>query len=257
MADFLTGLFSLKGRVAVVTGGSSGIGAAMASALAFAGARVVLVARDPARLSAAADKLREAGCQAAWVSADLEDRAEVKRAATAAAAPFGEPDILVNCAGINLRSPLDATTEDEWNQSLAINLTAPFLLGQRFGPGMAERGWGRIINITSQQAHRAFGNSSGYGPSKAGLAALTRSQSEAWAPSGVTVNAICPGFVATPMTEETASDPVRAAALARRTMIGRNGEPTDFAGTVVFLASPASDFITGQTIFVDGGFSVT
>jgi NAD(P)-dependent dehydrogenase (short-subunit alcohol dehydrogenase family) len=257
VTDFLAGLFSLKGRVAVVTGGSSGIGAAMASALAFAGARVVLVARDPARLSAAADELREAGCPAAWVSADLGDRAEVKRAATAAAAPFGEPDILVNCAGVNLRPPLDAMTEDEWNQSLAINLTAPFLLGQRFGPGMAERGWGRIINITSQQAHRAFGNSSGYGPSKAGLAALTRSQSEAWAPSGVTVNAICPGFVATPMTEETASDPVRAAALAKRTMIGRNGEPMDFAGTVVFLASPASDFITGQTIFVDGGFSVT
>jgi gluconate 5-dehydrogenase len=257
VTDFLTGLFSLKGRVAVVTGGSSGIGAAMASALAFAGARVVLVARDPARLSAAADELREAGCQAAWVSADLGDRAEVKRAAMAAAAPFGEPDILVNCAGVNLRPPLDAMTEDEWNQTLAINLTAPFLLGQRFGPGMAERGWGRIINITSQQAHRAFGNSGGYGPSKAGLAALTRSQSEAWAPSGVTVNAICPGFVATPLTERVASDPVRAAALAKRTMIGRNGEPMDFAGTVVFLASPASDFITGQTIFVDGGFSVT
>ena len=257
MADFLTGLFSLKGRVAVVTGGSSGIGAAMASALAFAGARVVLVARDSARLSAAAGKLREAGCQAAWVSADLGDHAEVKRAATAAAAPFGEPDILVNCAGVNLRPPLDAMTEDEWTQTLAINLTAPFLLGQRFGPGMAERGWGRIINITSQQAHRAFGNSGGYGPSKAGLAALTRSQSEAWAPSGVTVNAICPGFVATPLTEKVASDPVRATALAKRTMIGRNGEPTDFAGAVIFLASPASDFITGQTIFVDGGFSVT
>jgi gluconate 5-dehydrogenase len=255
--DFLAGLFSLKGRVAVVTGGSSGIGGAMASALAFAGASVVLVARDPARLSSAADRLRRAGCQAAWISADLGDRAEVKRAATAAAAAFGEPDILVNCAGINLRPPMDVLTEDDWDETLAVNLTAPFLLGQRFGPAMAERGWGRVINITSQQAYRAFGNSGGYGPSKAGLAALTRSQSEAWASSGVTVNAICPGFVATPLTEKVASDPVRAAALASRTMTGRNGEPADFAGAVVFLASPASDFITGQTIFVDGGFSAT
>jgi gluconate 5-dehydrogenase len=254
VSDFLAELFSLKGRVAMVTGGSSGIGAAMASALAFAGARVVLVARDPTRLSAAADGLREAGCQAAWISTD---RAEVKRASTAVIAAFGDPDILVNCAGVNLRPPLEVMTEDDWNETLAVNLTAPFLLGQRFGPAMAERGWGRIINITSQQAHRAFGNSGGYGPSKAALAALTRSQSEAWAPSGVTVNAICPGFVATPLTEKVASDPVRAAALAKRTMVGRNGEPTDFAGTVVFLASPASDFITGQTIFVDGGFSVT
>jgi gluconate 5-dehydrogenase len=255
--DFLNDLFSLRGRVALVTGGNSGIGAAMASALAMAGARVVMLARDPARLSAAAEELQAAGCQAAWVSADLGDRAGLKHAATAAAAPFGEPDILVNCAGINLRPPLDVLTEDEWDESLAINLTAPFLLGQRFGPVMAERGWGRIINITSQQAQRAFGNSGAYGPSKAALAALTRSQSEAWASSGVTVNAICPGFVATPLTEKVASDPVRASALAKRTMIGRNGEPADFAGTVVFLASAASDYITGQTIFVDGGFSAT
>jgi gluconate 5-dehydrogenase len=150
---------------------------------------------------------------------------------------------------------MDALTSDDWDQAMALNLTAPFLLGQRFGPLMARRGWGRIINITSQQAHRAFGNSGGYGVSKAGLTALTRSQSEAWAPSGVTVNSLSPGFVATPMTEATAADPVRAAALAKRTMVGRNGVPSDFAGAAVFLASRASDFITGQTLFVDGGFS--
>jgi gluconate 5-dehydrogenase len=255
MSDYLAGLFSLTGRVAVVTGGSSGIGAAMAFALASAGARVVLVARDPARLSAAAGTLRAAGHQAAWASADLGDRAEVRRAAEEAAAAFGEPDILVNCAGVNLRPPMAAMSEADWDHSLEVNLTAPFLLGQRFGSSMASRGWGRIINVTSQQAHHAFGNSAGYGPSKAGLAALTRSQSEAWARSGVTVNALCPGFVATPMTEMTASDPARAAALAGRTHAGRNGEPADFAGAAVFLASPASGFITGQTLFVDGGFA--
>ncbi len=257
MAGFLTELFSLDGRVAVVTGGSSGIGEAMAAALAMAGARVVLIARDQGRLTAAASSLSEAGCAAAWVSADLSDRAEVQRAAAAASDAFGEPDILVNCAGVNLRPPLAALPDEHWDLMVAVNLTAPFLLGQRFGPRMAARGWGRIINVTSQQAQRAFGNSGGYGASKGGLAALTRSQSEAWAPSGVRVNSVCPGFVATPLTVEVASDPVRSAALAARTMIGRNGEPADFAGVAVFLASAASDYVTGQTIYVDGGFSAT
>jgi NAD(P)-dependent dehydrogenase (short-subunit alcohol dehydrogenase family) len=255
VADFLAGLFSLDGRVAVVTGGSSGIGAAIASALGQAGARVVLVARDHRRLSDGVATLRAAGCEASQVSADLADRGEVARAAAAAAAALGEPDTLVNCAGVNPRPPMDALTSADWDQAIAVNLTTPFLLGQRFGPVMARRGWGRIINITSQQAHRAFGNSGGYGVSKAGLSALTRSQSEAWAPHGVMVNSLCPGFVATPLTEATAADPVRAAALAGRTMIGRNGVPSDFAGAAVFLASRASDFITGQTLFVDGGFS--
>jgi gluconate 5-dehydrogenase len=255
MTGFLKELFSLEGRVAVVTGGSSGIGEAMASALALAGAQVVIVARDPTRLSATCRSLRDAGCAAAWVSADLSDRAEVRRGASAAAAAFGEPDILVNCAGVNLRPALGSLSEEHWDLMVAVNLTAPFLLGQRFGPAMAARGWGRIINITSQQAMRAFGNSGGYGATKSGLAALTRSQSEAWSASGVCVNSVCPGFVSTPLTLEVASDPVRSAALASRTHMGRNGEPSDFAGAAVFLASAASDYITGQTIYVDGGFS--
>src|SRR6202012_4879073 len=172
-----------------------------------------------------------------------------------AAAVLGEPAILVNCAGLNLRPAMAELTVGEWDQTMAVNLTAPFLLGQRFGPAMAARGWGRIINVTSQQAQRAFGNSGGYGPSKAGLAALTRSQSEAWSASGGCVNSVCPGFVSPPLTVEVASDPVRSAALADRTHMGRNGEPSDFAGVAVFLASAASDYITGQTIYVDGGFS--
>src|ERR1700723_2898948 len=234
MTGFLAELFALDGRVAVVTGGSSGIGEAMASALALAGAQVVIVARDPTRLSATAKSLRDGGCAVAWVSADLSERAEVRRGASAAAAAFGEPDILVNCAGGNLRPPLGSLSEEHWDLMLAVNLTAPFLLGQRFGPAMAGRGWGRIINVTSQQALRAFGNSGGYGASKAGLAALTRSQSEAWAGSGVCCNAITPGFVATPLTVAVASDPVRSAALGARTMIGRHGEPADFEGGAVF-----------------------
>jgi gluconate 5-dehydrogenase len=255
MTGFLAELFSLEGRVAVVTGGSSGIGEAMASALALAGARVVIVARDPTRLSATCKSLCDAGCAVAWVSADLSDRAELRRGASAAAAAFGEPDILVNCAGVNLRPPLGSLSEEHWDLMLAVNLNAPFLLGQRFGPAMADKGWGRIINVTSQQAQRAFGNSGGYGASKGGLAALTRSQSEAWAADGVCVNSVCPGFVPTPLNAEVAADPVRSAAMAARTHSGRNGEPSDFAGVAVFLASTASDYVTGQTIYVDGGFS--
>ena len=256
-SSYLAELFSLGGRVAVVTGGSSGIGAEMARALALAGARVVLVARDAARLGEAADRLRAAGGKAAWVGADLADRPEVERVARKAEAAFGPPDILVNCAGVNLRPPLASLTVDDWDLTVAVNLTAPFLLGQRFGPSMASRGWGRIINVTSQQAQRAFGNSGAYGASKGGLAALTRSQSEAWARSGVCCNSVCPGFVATRLNAHVASDPARVAAMAARTMVGRNGQAADFAGVAVFLASRASDYVTGQTIYVDGGFSVT
>ncbi len=227
----------------------------MAGALARAGASVVLVARGKQALEETAAELRESGCAAGWVSADLGAREEVARAAEEAVIPFGEPDILVNCAVVNLRPPLGQLTPAEWDQTIAVNLTAPFLLGQRFGPVMASRGWGRIINVTSQQSHRAFGNSGGYGASKGGLASLTRSQSEAWASSGVCCNSICPGFVATPLTAPVASDPEQWAALADRTMMGRNGEPADFEGAAVFLASPASAYVTAQTIYVDGGFS--
>jgi len=254
---FLDRLFSLEGRVALVTGGSSGIGRAIAGALGRAGAGVVLLARGEAALADTAAWLRADGCRAAWVSADLADRAGVERAAAAVTGPFGEPDIVVNAAGLNIRPELAALTPADWDRLMAVNLTAPFLLGQRYGPAMAGRGWGRIINIASQQAMRAFGHSGGYGAAKGGLVSLTRSQSEAWAPRGVCCNAVAPGFVATPLTREVAADPVRSAALAARTMIGRNGEAADFEGIAVFLASRASAYITGQLICVDGGFSAT
>ena len=258
MTGYLDDLFSLAGRVAAVTGGSSGIGAAMATALGRAGADVVLVARDAGRLTAAASALRDVSAgRVGYVSADLTSRPDVERAAAAICEPFGEPDVLVNCAGINLRPPLADLSVAEWDLTLDVNLTAPFLLGQRFGPSMAARGWGRIINVTSQQASRAFGDSGGYGASKGGLESLTRSQSEAWAASGVCCTCVCPGFVITPLTARASSDPARVAALAERAMVRRNGVPGDFEGAAVFLASRASDYVTGTTLYVDGGFSAT
>src|SRR6266498_4415476 len=257
MTQYLDRLFALNDRIAVVTGGSSGIGRAIGAALAGAGARVVLIARRADALADASGRIRAAGGEAGWVSADLGDRAEVARGADEAAALFGEPDILVCAAGINLRPPMDALTTDDWDQTMAVNLAAPFLLGQRFGPRMAGRGWGRIINVASQQAFRAYGNSGAYGVSKAGLVALTRSQAEAWSRRGVCCNAVAPGVVHTPLTEEVFADATKVAAHASRTMIGRNGVPKDFAGCAVFLASDASAALTGQTLFVDGGYSAT
>ena len=250
-------LFSLDGRVAVVTGGNSGIGRAMAVALCRAGAAVVLVARNAERSRQVVGELRADGGAADLVAADLATRDGVHRAADAVIAAHGAPDVLVNAAGVNLRPPLAELDEDAWDRTMALNLDAPFVLGQRFGPLMAERGWGRIIHVTSQQAVRAFANSGAYGASKAGLAGLTRSQAEAWSARGVRVNAVAPGAVRTPLNEALFADPDRVAALARRTMVGRNGLADDFAGVTVFLASDAAEYVTGQMLFVDGGFSVT
>ncbi len=257
MTDYLDRLFSLAGRTALVTGGSSGIGRAMARALAGAGASVDVLARDAAALDETVAELTAAGGRAGRVSADLADQDSVGRAASQASEIFGEPDILVNAAGVNPRPPMPLITTGDWDLCMAVNLAAPFLLGQRFGPLMAERGWGRIINVASQQSFRAFGNSGAYGVSKGGVVSLTRSQAEAWSRSGVCCNAIVPGFVATPMTARVASDPARSSAMAARTMMGRNGVPEDFAGAILFLASQASDYVTGQAVFVDGGFSAT
>ncbi|MFF8482431.1 SDR family NAD(P)-dependent oxidoreductase [Streptomyces antibioticus] len=254
--SYLAELFSLEGRVAVVTGGSSGIGRAVAGALARAGASVVVVARREPELAETVAELTRDGCRAAWVSADLGGREGVHTAAERAVEAFGEPDILVNSAGINLRPPLDELGDDVWDATMAVNLEAPHLLSRRFGPGMAERGFGRIIHVTSQQAHRAFVQSGAYGVSKGALESLARSQAEAWSPYGVTCNTLVPGFVMTPLNARLSSDPERVAALAARTMVGRNGLAGDFAGAAVFLASRASGYVTGQSIFVDGGFSV-
>ncbi|MGN8024785.1 SDR family NAD(P)-dependent oxidoreductase [Microbacterium sp. 22242] len=254
MTDHLADLFSLRGLTAIVTGGSSGIGRGIATALARAGASVVIVARGRERIDETLTALE--GCTVAGVVGDLGSRDGIHAAAEAAAAPFGEPDILVNSAGINIRPPFDEITIDDWDATMTVNLEAPFLLGQQFGPGMAARGYGRMIHVSSQQAHRAFVTSGVYGVSKGGLEALMRSQAEAWSSRGVTSNTLVPGFVLTPLNARLQQDPARVAELAARTMVGRNGVPDDFAGIAVLLGGRSSGYITGQSIFVDGGLSV-
>jgi NAD(P)-dependent dehydrogenase (short-subunit alcohol dehydrogenase family) len=245
-------MFGLSGRTALVTGGSSGIGRAIAAALAAAGAHVLVAARTRSAIDATVTAIRAGGGSADGVVADLSTRA----GAHALADAVGEVDVLVSSAGINLRPPLAELDEATWDATMAVNLDAPFVLGQRLAPGMAQRGYGRLIHISSQQAHRAFAASGAYGVSKAGLEGLARSQAEAWSARGVTANVLVPGFVPTPLNERLSSDPATVEALAARTLIGRNGRPEDFAGPVVFLAGPASAYVTGQSIAVDGGFSV-
>ncbi|GIH71926.1 SDR family NAD(P)-dependent oxidoreductase [Sphaerimonospora thailandensis] len=256
MSSYVEKLFTLNGRVALVTGGSSGIGYAMAEAIGLAGAAVILVARRAEALAKAVKTLEKQGVRAAAISADLGDRDAVARVCAEAPRVFGEIDILVNDAANNIRKPMAELTPDDYDRTIAVNLTAPFLLGRHFGPRMADRGWGRIINIGSQQSISAFGDSGVYGASKAGICGLTRSQAEAWSRHGVTSNTIIPGFVLTPLTAPARAVPGRVEALAARSMTGRNGIPADFAGTAVFLAGDACAYVTGQTICVDGGFSV-
>ena len=257
MSAYLDEIFGLSGRTAIVTGGSSGIGRAMAVALGRAGARVIVLARRAEPIAEVVDELRGFGAEGHAITVDLADRAALATAIDKILTGYGEPDVLVNSAAVNRRPPMDRLTEDDWDVTLEANLTAPFLLGQAFGPRMAARGWGRIINVASQQAFRAYGNSGVYGVSKAGLVALTRSQAEAWSPHGVCCNAIAPGVVHTPLTEPVFADPSKVAGHAARTMIGRNGVPDDFGACAVFLASEAAVAVTGQTLFVDGGYSAT
>lgn len=256
MNAYLDALFSLDGRTAVVTGGSSGIGRGIATALAQAGASTVIVARGRERIDDVVQTLTASGCRVAGVVGDLATREGIHAASREATVPFGEPDILVNSAGINIRPPYAEITEADWDATMTVNALAPFLLGQQYAPAMAERGYGRLIHISSQQAHRAFVGSGVYGSSKGAVESLMRSEAEAWGGTGVTSNALVPGFVLTPLNARLQEDPARVAALAERTMIGCNGVPEDFAAAAVFLASPGSSYITGHSLFVDGGLSV-
>lgn len=252
-------LFDIKGHVALVTGGSSGIGRAIAFCLAEAGAAVVHVAlpSEEKALKEAVKEVEKINGQAAFLTCDVSDMDAMEKTAKKAASFFGAPDILVNAAGINLRQSWDEISEDSWGKQIDINLRAPFFLARHLIPGMQEKGWGKIINIASLQSERAFPNSVPYGASKGGVMQLTRAMAEAWSAeqSGITCNAIGPGFFKTGLTQGLYKQGEVIDSLARQTIIGRNGELDDLKGVAIFLASPASDYITGQTIYLDGGWT--
>ena len=247
--------FDLTGRRALVTGGSSGIGEAMARALGAAGARVLLVSRREAELDAAAERLRAQVIDATWLAADLADTVALRAVAAAAEEQLGGIDILVNAAGVNLRQPFSEVTPEAWQTQIALHLSAPFFLAQALAPGMAARGWGRILNIASLQSYRAFPNSAPYGAGKGGVVQLTRAIAQEWGPKGITCNAIGPGFFPTPLTAPVFADAALAQRHAQATCLGRNGELDDLHGATVFLCSDASRYVTGQTLMVDGGYT--
>jgi NAD(P)-dependent dehydrogenase (short-subunit alcohol dehydrogenase family) len=250
-------LFSLEGKTALVTGGSSGIGRAMGFHLATAGARVVYMSQREEKLREAVSDIESIGAKGAYVAGDVSDLDKLPGMCERAGEFFGSPDILVNAAGVNLREPWDKVSSETWSRTLAVNLTAPFFLARLLVPTMMKKGWGKIINIGSLQSIRAFPNSAPYGASKGGILQLTRAMAEAWSKdeSGITCNAIGPGFFKTGLTAPLYNDENVIKALARQTIIGRNGELSDLAGLTVFLASRASDYITGQLIFLDGGWT--
>ncbi|NMN60422.1 gluconate 5-dehydrogenase [Xanthobacter sp. SG618] len=248
----LSSLFDLSGRTALVTGGSSGIGLAIAAGLGQAGAGVVLAARRAAELDAACADLARNGIAARAIVADLaaDDGAEL----LAEAAGDGI-DILVNAAGMNLRQPFGAVTREAFDLHMAVHVRAPFMLVQKLAPAMAGRGWGRVLNIASLQSFRAFPNSAPYGAAKGAVAQLTRAMAEEWSRHGITANAIAPGFFPTALTQAVFEDEARAAHNAAQTAIGRNGRLEDLVGPAVFLASDAGAYVTGQVLAVDGGFT--
>ncbi|TAL74392.1 MAG: SDR family oxidoreductase [Burkholderiaceae bacterium] len=251
----LGALFELSGRRAVVTGGNSGIGEAMARALGLAGAEVLLMARRQPELDAAVERLARDGIAATALAADLTDPAAVKDVAKRAEAKWDGVDIVVNAAGVNLRQPFVEVTPESWQTQISLHLATPFFMTQALAPGMKARGWGRILNIASLQSTRAFANSAPYGAGKGGIVQLTRAIAQEWSRFGVTCNAIGPGFFPTALTAAVFENPELARRNAEQTCIGRNGELTDLYGATVFLASDASAYVTGQTLMVDGGFT--
>lgn len=245
--------FSLSGDVALVTGASAGIGAALALALAQAGADVVCHGNTRAP-DETAQRVRATGREAVTVSGDLADPDTPERLVRASLERWGRIDILINNAGIIRRSPAAEFSIDDWNAVLAVNLTSVFRLSQLAGRGMLERGRGKIVNIASLLSFQGGVTVPAYAASKGGVAQLTKALSNEWAPRGVNVNAIAPGYIRTGNTAALQSDPTRNRQILERIPVGRWGEPEDLTGSVVFLSSRASDYVHGQILAVDGGW---
>lgn len=256
-------LFQLTGRVAVVTGASSGLGQRAATVLAAAGANVVGVARRVEQLEVWRDGINSnnttstnsGGGKAEVVAADISQREALPDLIDRIRAPFGPPDIVVHAAGINTRQPADDVTAEQWDTTLQLNLTAPFFLSQGLVAHMKQQQWGRIVHFASLQSTRAFTGGIAYGTTKAGICQMTRAMAQDWGRDGITTNAIGPGFFPTELTQAVFGDEARAQRNADQTCLGRNGRLEDLDGPLLFLCSDASAYVTGQTIMVDGGFT--
>ncbi len=244
---------SLEGKIAFVSGASKGIGVAIADSLAAAGADLALTARDEAGLEATAQAARDRGVQVWTHTAELADAEEVKRLGEAVLAESGRVDILVNNAGITRPEPLFEVTLEAWHATLNIDLLAPLLLAQAFGPGMVERGSGKIVNISSRAGLRALPSNAAYCAAKGGLHMLTQAMAVELGPSGVQTNCVAPTVIMTPMAEAIWTPGARTDTKRSKIPMGRFGEAGEVADLVLFLSSPLSDFVNGTIIPIDGG----
>jgi len=248
--------FRLDGRRALVTGGSKGLGKVIATALAEAGADVAIVSRTAADCEATAGEIAAAtGRKALYATADLTDGKQIAAMIDDVQDRLGPIDVLVNNAGVNTRGLAHELSEEDFDAVVAINLKSPFLCSRILGPQMCERGWGRVINLGSILSVVALPGRAPYCSAKAGVVNLTRVLALEWAQSGVTVNAICPGPFATDMNKPLLADPEKYKAFLSKIPMGRWGDLDEIAGAAVFLASGASSFVTGSTLFVDGGWT--
>jgi NAD(P)-dependent dehydrogenase (short-subunit alcohol dehydrogenase family) len=249
-----TELFSLEGKVAVVTGGTSGIGRALSLGLANAGADVIATARRQQQVDETAAEIEKRGRKTVRRTSDVGDRSTLDALCAAVLERFGRVDILVNCAGIIKRTPTLDLPEADWTNILNTNLTGTLRACQVFGRTMLERGYGRIINIASLNSFVALSEVAAYAASKAGVASLTRSLAVEWSKKGVTVNAVAPGVFRTDLNAQLLDSTPRGQELLMRTPMGRFGKTEELVGAVLYLASDSASFVTGQILVVDGGF---